>query len=293
MTTTSPRIRVAQHLTAIVDLAERLEEQAINDANDHLMPGGLAMVALAAVANLEAWTHKLDAAERRAIKEGLPAPAHEDDDDWQPPLQVLLFWSEDLRRTHDQEFEPTPHRPYPTIASEANMIRHHLDWLWENELRWEDFAEDMRTTVAQLEALLTEGLRTKRGVPCLSIECEGGTLVRPVADRREHRHCEGHEGICTIPHQHCPHDRGGLRDEWVCPKCDRRYGVEDYNRAVAQAAFLNAEWLPIEDAVARTGVKGGTIKAWASRDHVARRKDQESGRVLYRVADIEKRLVAA
>lgn len=289
MTTTSPRIRVAQHLTAIVDLAERLEEQAINDANDHLMPGGLAMVALATVANLEAWAHKLDAAERQAIESGTSAPAHEDGDDWQPPLQLLLFWSEDLRRTHDQEFEPTPYRPYPTVASEANMIRHHLDWLWENEPHWEDFAEDMRTAVAQLEALLSEGLRPKRGVPCLAVDCDGATLVRPVASRREHRYCDGHDGICTLPHNRCPHDRGGLRDEWTCPSCMRRYGLEDYSRAVAHAALMNADWLTIEDAVNRTGVKRGTIQAWATREHIRRRKDHETGRTLYHVGDIEER----
>jgi len=276
---TDPRITVAQHLTAIVELSERLEDQAINDANDHLMPGGLAMVALASVANLEAWANRVDTAERRGL-----SLAIEDDDDWEPPLQTLLFWSEDLRRTHDLENEARP-----TIASEANVIRWALDWLWENEPRFEDFAEDMRVARGRLEALLAEGLRAKRGVPCLSVECDGGILVQPVDDRREHRWCEGHDGVCHLPHERCPHDRGGLRDEWVCPSCDRRYGVEDYRRAVAQSAFLNAEWLPLEDAIARTGAKRGSIQGWATRGHVRRRKDVETGRVLYNVAQIEAR----
>lgn len=342
---TDPRITVAQHLTAIVELSERLEDQAINDANDHLMPGGLAMVALGAVANLEAWSNKLEAAERRALEYGL-ALVIDDDEEWLPPLQTLLFWSEDLRRIHDQEFEPTPHRPYPTTATEANIIRHHLDWLWENEPRFMDFAEDMAGVVKRLEALLTEGLRAKRGVPCLSVECDGGILVQPVANRRgecgcgprpvlqhaEHARCdcpftlrlehrvrndgtietttvrvyadvliEGH--VHPLPslacvacqreaeweRRHAHHDRGGLRDEWVCGSCDRRYGVEDYRRAVAQSAFLNAEWLPLEDAIARTGAKRGTIQAWATRGHVRRRKDADTGRVTYNVGDIETR----
>lgn len=277
-------IDVAQDLTAIVDMAERLEDQAINDANDHLMPGGLAMVALAGVANLEAWANKLDAAERLGIH-----PAVEDDDEWEPPLQSLLFWSDDLRRIHDQEFEPTPHRPRQTEATEANIIRHHLDWLWENEPKWDDFAEHIATARARLEALLTEGLRAKRGVPCLSIDCEGGILSQPVADRREHRWCEGHAGVCHLPHERCPHDRGGLRDEWVCGSCDRRYGVEDYRRAVEQSAFLNAEWLPLEAAIARTSAKRGSIQGWATRGHVRRRKDADTGRTTYNVADIEAR----
>lgn len=334
-------ITVAQDLTAIVDMAERLEDQAINDANDHLMPGGLAMVALAGVANLEAWANKLDAAERLGIH-----PAVEDDDEWEPPLQSLLFWSDDLRRIHDQEFEPTPHRPRQTEATEANIIRHHLDWLWENEPKWDDFAEHIGAARARLEALLTEGLRAKRGVPCLSIECQGGILSQPVADRRRECHCgprpvaqhaeharcdcpfslrlerrvrddgsietsvirvyadvliEGHvhplPSLACVACQretewdraHAGHDRGGLRDAWVCGSCDRRYGVEDYRRAVEQSAFLNAEWLPLEAAIARTGAKRGSIQGWATRNHVRRRKDADTGRTTYNVADIEAR----
>lgn len=274
---------VARDLTAIVDLSERLEDQAINDANDHLMPGGLAMVALAAVANLEAWGYKLDAAERRARAYGLSLTV-DDDDEWEPPLQSLLFWSEDLRRVHDLENDAPP-----TIAGEASVIRWALDWLWENEPHFEDMAEDITKARSRLEALLTEGLRARRGVPCLSVDCAGGILVQPVAERREHRWCDGHDGVCQLPHERCPHDRGGLRDEWVCKSCDRRYGVEDYRRAVAQSAFLNAEWLPLEDVIARTGAKRGSIQGWASRGDIRRRKDVETGRMTYNVADIETR----
>jgi hypothetical protein len=270
-------IEVAQDLTAIVDMSEALEDQAINDANDHLMPGGLAMVALSSVANLEAWANKLDAAERRGLR-----IAVEDDDEWEPPLQTLLFWSEDLRRVHGLETDARP-----TIASEANVIRWALDWLLENEPHFADFAEDIHAARSRMESLLAEGLRVKRGVPCLSVDCDGGVLVQPVAAPREPHFCDGHEGVCHLPHERCPHDRGGLRDEWVCGKCDRRYGVEDYRRAVAQSAFLNAEWLPLEDAIARTGAKRGSIQGWASKGEVDRRKDHETGRMLYRVAQIE------
>lgn len=279
MSELDPRITVAQDLTAIVDLSERLEDQAINDANDHLMPGGLAMVALAAVANLEAWANRIDAAERRGLTLVI-----EDDDEWEPPLQTLLFWSEDLRRTHDLENEGAP-----SVATEASVIRWALDWLWDNELHFEDMARDIKAARGRLEALLAEGLRAKRGVPCLSVECEGGVLVQPVAERRDPHWCDGHDGVCRIPHETCPHDRGGLRDEWVCKSCDRRYGVEDYARAVAQSAFLNAEWLPLEDAIARTGARRGSIQGWASKGLVRRRKDIESGRVTYSIADIEAR----
>lgn len=289
-------IDVATHLSAIIEAAERLEDEAISAANDRLMPGGLALVALGPVANLEAWSHKLDAAERRALEYGGRGVDVTDDDEWEPPLQTLLFWSEDLRRQHDQEFEPTPHRPRPTLVSEAGFIRWALDWLWENEPHWEDFAEDIANARARLDNLLAEGLRAKAGVPCLSAECEGALLIQPMANRREHRTCDGHEHeggkVCVIPHERCPHDRGGLRDTWKCPRCDRRYEAEDYRRAVAQSHYLNAEWLPLEDACKRSGAKRGSVQGWATRGQVRKRKDLASGRVLYHVGDIEARLLA-
>lgn len=284
MSDTDPRITVAQNLTAIVELSERLEDQAINDANDHLMPGGLAMVALASVSNLEAWSHRVDSAERRGLQLVI-----DDDDEWEPPLQTLLFWSEDLRRTHDMEFAPEPHRPYPTITTEANIVRHHVDWLWDNEPHFDDMAEDIRLARGRLESLLTEGLRVRRGVPCLSLECENSILIRPVAPRRDPSWCDGHDGVCNVPHETCPHDRGGLRDEWTCPKCLRRYGMEDYIRAVSHAAFLNAEWLPLEGVIARTGVTRGSVQGWASKGEIRKRKDVDSGRMTYNVPDIETR----
>jgi transposase-like protein len=92
-----------------------------------------------------------------------------------------------------------------------------------------------------------------------------------------------------LPHEVCPHDRGGLRDEWKCPGCDRTYSLEDYARAVSHAHYAFADFLTLDDASARTGVKPGTIKVWANRGKVAKKRDRDSGRMTYRVADIEAR----
>lgn len=88
---------------------------------------------------------------------------------------------------------------------------------------------------------------------------------------------------------HEPHDQGGLRDIWKCKNddCGRWYPESDYRRAVAHAAFVSAEWLPIDDASARTGVKAGTIRVWATRDKVRKRPDADSGRTVYSITDIE------
>ena len=289
--TTDPVVRVARDLRAIVDYAAALEAEAIAKANDVLMPGGLAMVALAHVASIETYTNRLDGAERRALAYGDELPSIEDDDDWLPPLQLLLFWSEAWRLELDMEFAPSPGRAYPSIATEANFLANAdvLAWAWDNEPHFGDYADDVHSALTTMEALLAEGYRSERGVPCLSAECDGAHLVRPTAERRDVQWCEGHDGVCTLPHEHCRHDRGGLRDVWVCPSCDRRYEAEDYWRAVAHAAYVNAEWLPLEQAMTRTGAPRGSIQGWATRGQVARRRDPDSGRTVYRVADIEAR----
>lgn len=250
---TDPRITVAQHLTAIVELSERLEDQAINDANDHLMPGGLAMVALGAVANLEAWSNKLEAAERRALEYGL-ALVIDDDEEWLPPLQTLLFWSEDLRRTHDLETESRP-----TIASEANVIRWALDWMWENEPHFEDFARDMARARARIENLLTDGNRPAfRGAPCLYDECRGKRLIRKTVP------CRDENGEKTY-----------RLTDWHCPNCKRQWSEEDYLRNV-YAAVERTHWITLNDeswcTVARAARHvdrpEATIRSWINRAQV-------------------------
>jgi len=229
---TDPRIAVAQHLTAIVELSERLEDQAINDANDHLMPGGLAMVALASVANLEAWAHKVDAAERHGLRLAI-----EDDDEWVPPLQTLLFWSEDLRRTHDLENESRP-----TIASEANVIRWALDWLWENEPHFEDFARDMRDARRQTETLLMAGERADR-IRVTCPDCEAGKRLIIMYGATEDD------------------------DQWKCPACKHRFTADDVDRAYRkQLRHQGAErWVRMADAVSIMrgyGWRGESVRGW-------------------------------
>ena len=269
---------VAQNLTEIVDLVTHLEAQAIHDANDHELPGGDAMVALAHVASPEAWEHIYEAAEANGYDVSHVA---DEDDSAEPPLQTLLFWSEQWRVEHNRESDRRP-----TVISEANFIRYMLNWAWENEVHFRDFARDVKKAKGKLEAVLYAGKRNERGVQCFDCRVD---LVRQSWDRKILHRCDGHDGICYLPHAHCPHDRGGLRDEWKCPSCQRTYGVEDYWRAVSLEYFLRADWLPVAEAAERTGVKSGTIKVWANRGKVRKRKDQESGRMTYNVGDIQER----
>lgn len=277
----APAVQVAQDLTAIVELSDDLLAEAVIKASDPLMPGGLAMVALGHVSSLEEWAETLEAAEHRHSTDPKrwAEPVIEDDDEWEPPLQTLLFWSEAWRTEHGY-----PLAERPTLASEANFIRWALGWAWDNELHWDDFAADIRKAKSRLEDLLKEGLRSSHGVPCFDCNVD---LIRPSRPPREVRWCEGHEGVCTWPHRFCAHDRGGLADEWKCPSCDRRYGVEDYARAVRSAHYAHADYLAGPEAALRTGVTLGKIRVWAHRGKVPKRIDRETRRVLYHVPSIE------
>lgn len=278
--TTDPVAEVARELSEIERLAlvDALETQAANKANDREIPGGEALVSLGPVANLEAWSNLVDSGEEGR----LPYPDHlsdETDDSERPVLQTLLFWSEQWRVEWGAVSDLRP-----TVGSEAAFIRRVLNWAWEHEAKWDDFADDMRQARLSLENILYEGWRSEHGVQCFDCEVD---LIRPSRERRTLHHCEGtDDGLCVWPHRFCAHDRGGLADEWRCPSCDRRYGVEDYYRAVRHAHFVHADYLPLEEAAERTGVKRGTIKVWAHREKVRRRKDHDSGRVTYHVGDI-------
>jgi hypothetical protein len=104
--------KVARDLTEILSLAADLETQAVHKACDPLMPGGLSMVALGGVASPMAWEFVYEAAE--ALQRPTEHVADEDDD-WEPPLQSLLFWSEALRVEHNRESDRRP-----TIASRSS-----------------------------------------------------------------------------------------------------------------------------------------------------------------------------
>lgn len=199
-------IDVARDLTEITRLATELEAEAVHKANNHLMPGGLAMVALGHVANLEAWEHKHDTIERIALTRGQPLPELDDDDNWEPPLQTLCFWSEAWRRELDHELDRRA-----TITTETAFIRWALNWAWDNEPHWNDMAQDIHNVVTRLENLLTEGQRDIHSeVTCLAEDC--GTPLR--------RRMTGN----------------GFEEEWWCNGCRRHLTPAEYGMAYADAA---------------------------------------------------------
>ncbi len=238
-----PTVKVARDLTEIVSMCDHLDEQAEHKASARLdgtvMPGGLAMVALADVANIEAWQHQYDA----RVNHGRDVSHADDEDDtWEPPLQTLAFWSEQWRAHHGAEYDNAKR----TVATEANFIRYQLDWAWENEPHWDDFAADIRRARVRIENVLYAGNRAERTrVVCDRVECEDNPprLIRKYGYAAD-----------------------GSDDWWRCPKCKHRFDAEGVSNAHARMLrSKGAEtWVRQSDAI-------GTLKAQGRGERTIRR----------------------
>lgn len=260
MTEISPLVKVARDLREIETLYEGLLVQAVHKANDRLMPGGEAMVALAPVGSPYEWGENVAAEEfyHLSICNRLDHSrchyAESEDDEGEPPLQTLLFWSEQWRAEAGYSLDRRP-----TISTEANFIRGSLDWAWDNEMHWDDFAKDVRKARQRLENLLLAGERAERGVPCLYDECRGVRLVRKMVPARSD------EG-----------EKIWRRSDWHCPRCKRTWDEDRYAAMVtaaneaAKIEDIDGEvWCTDEYAARQVGRSVKTIRTWVNREQVA------------------------
>lgn len=244
-TSIHPTVKVARDLTEIVAMHERLAVQAEHQASHSLMPGGLAMVAMGNVANLEKWENLNASHERLSdhpderLRRVYTSAEDEDPDDAWSPFQILEFWSEGWRREHGAEYGERP-----TLVTEANFIRWALDWAWQNELGWDDFAADVRRARVKMEDILHAGNRV-----------ELSRIVCP--------DCESQPRLIVL--------RGsaedGSDDVWKCHVCRNRLDVASASRA--HAKMLRSEgaerWVHQADAIATLKAQGRperTIRSW-------------------------------
>lgn len=251
-----PRIAVARDLREIADeLHPRMQEQAEHLSNSRLMPGGAAMVALGNVANIEAWENRQQASERYANR-GLAytSVADEDPDEAWSAFQLLEFWSEQWRVEHNMEFEPAPHRPRPNVATEANFLRWALDWAWQHEPHWKEFAADVRRARIRCEDILHRGDRQE--------------LSRIVCDRckkPDHLSDDDWEPPRLVVLRGSADD--GTDDRWKCPRCKARFTPEETKRAHAtMLRSAGAErWVHQSDAISVLRDQGRperTVRQW-------------------------------
>jgi hypothetical protein len=257
----APVVKVASNLSQIVRLYEGLMVQAIQRAGAKIdgtsLPGGEPMVALAGVA--EQWKN----ARRIALHEERHMATcqrldhtrcwtgSEDEDDTEPPLQTMLFWSEQWRDQHGYPLEGRR----PTVATEANVLRSLLGWAWDNLIEWDDFARDIATTKTRLENMLMAGVRSERGAPCLYESCRGARLVRKLVPRGD---AEGH--------------KTWVLTDWHCPRCKRSWDEDRYAAMVTAAhertkfeEIDGVTWCSDEYAARKVGRSVKTIRTWINR----------------------------
>lgn len=236
-----PVVKVARDLTEIERMSHQLDEQAEHKANasldQHHLPGGLAMVSLAPVANLGAWHNRLATAERLGADTSW---LEDEDSEWEPVLQTLCFWSEQWRAHHGNEYDQRP-----TIGTEANFIRWALPWAWDNLPEWDDFAQDIRDARVRMENVLYAGNRAERTrIECDQCDAKKRRLVKLYGEATD-----------------------GSDDIWKCPACKHRFNAEDTSRAHAKMLRSEgaAKWVHQADAIGTLKAQGRperTIRAW-------------------------------
>jgi hypothetical protein len=243
-----PLVKVARDLREILRLYGELTEQAVSDANSRLMPGGAAMHQLGPVANLEAWGNLVDASE--TLGRAYTSTEDEDPDEAWSAYQTIEFWSESWRRERGDDYDMRR-----TIATEAGYLRQALEWAWDNELHWDEFAKDIKRARAKLEDVVSEGERSERGAPCLYDECRGAPLVRKLKPAR------GEDGKKVYRFT-----------DWHCPKCKRKWDDDAYARHVTAAnertkfEDIDGEvWCTTEYAARLVGRPEVTVRVWLSR----------------------------
>lgn len=259
------RLDVARALSEIGSLYLDLWAEAEAKHADRLMPGGEAMNLLGPVANLEAWQHRYDAAEARAIDEGDPLPKYVEDqvDAEAHPLLVLATWEDAIREEWDQ---PTDLKA--TVPRAIGYLRGKLDWMVatddQGDPEWlavEALVRDLKRVRSALEGVLHDGIRSDRGADCLTC---GERLIREWA-----------EGA----------DKTDEDDHWNCRPCGFRYNHPAYMLAVRADYMSRATWLQADHMQEQYRIPVGTLKSWAHREHVAKRRNVHSGRMVYRVLD--------
>lgn len=270
--TLDPAVTVARNLRAILDMTRTdLTERSIDLAADHDMPGGDALVALAPVAMPSQWERRTELAEAawmaaHAITQALGTrvaatdddrPTLDDDDDFESPLQALLYWSEDWRRQLDMDYGLDP-----TLISEASFLANAdvLTWARGHEKRWDHFADTVATVRTRVENIVRDGERETRS--------------RVTCDK-----CDKPRRLILV------HGKGNRPDVWKCPSCKARFDADALHRAHARQMRAEgaARWVDRTEAIGVLRAQGWqerVIRGWLADDpDLATRVYDVAGRV--------------
>lgn len=172
------------------------------------------------------------------------------------PLTVLLTWQMVWRDALEHSEAPDS-----ALGTAVAYLDTQLHYMGDFDLvPFDDFARDIRRCRTHLESVLHDGEQHDAGAPCMT---------------------------CHVPLERV-WGKDRQTDGWRCPRCKQTSTEAQYRYAVMNLYRDEATHLTDREMEERTGVKAGTVRVWANRGEVARR--QESGRVVYSVADVEKRM---
>lgn len=170
------------------------------------------------------------------------------------PLFILGCWDMVYRDALDHEEANSV--TLPDVISYLDRNLHYMSGY--EHVAFEDLARDLRKCRAHLESVLHDGEQRDTGAPCMT---------------------------CQVPLNRV-WGADEQTDGWECPRCHQRSTEDQYRFAVQHLHREEATHLTDRDCEIRTGVKAGTVRVWANRGHVERRRD--SGRTLYSVVDVLK-----
>lgn len=186
------------------------------------------------------------------------------------PVWVLGTWEMVWRDALDHD-----EAEMVTLAAAVTYLDRTMSYMGTfQHVPFEDFARDLRRCLGHLEAVLHEGEQIDNGAPCMTCRADlrrvwNGDLM-PWAKKTE------------------PHPEKARDDGWACPRCRRWHTENQYRTAVLAMHNAEAKWLTDTAMERRTGVKAGTVRVWANRGEIERKR--ESGRMVYAVSDVLKRL---
>jgi hypothetical protein len=241
---------MAETREALHDIARMTD--ALPEEVEHRGVEGEAMMLLGPVADPEAFGHM-----SASVAAGRVSPDYLADAIGEThPVWVLGTW--DMRWRDALDHDTTE---LVTLAASVDYLDRTMTYMGGYpHVSFEDFARDLRRCRTHLEAVLHDGEQVDQGAPCMSC---GARLERTWGT-----------------------DAKG--DGWSCPRCKQTSTDAQYRFAVMHLHRESAEWLTDRDMEIRTGVKAGTVRVWARRGQVEKRRDSE--RTVYRVADVADRL---
>lgn len=195
-----------------------------------------------------------------------------DDDGIGPelPLRILTWWEDQWRRAFKHGAGPEP-----TMLATVGYLMRQLDRAAQEHEEFDQFAREVKSTRRQLQAAHGDADPTVHGVACF--DC-GQDLRQTFAEPRP----------CEHKHAPCGCDQGGRRDTWECTGCRRTYTDHDYRRAVRQAHTDAQPWRRAGEVTALTGVHERTLRRWADRGVVQRRREGLRGWSLYHLGQVRR-----